>query len=62
LRQDPSVKTILDGAWWPRSRSTVPELTNLIIGLDDRQVTATRIMLNPEAWDEHPTAAASTCW
>jgi Family of unknown function (DUF5994) len=54
LRQNPSVKTILDGAWWPRSRTTVPELTNLIVGLDDRQVPATRIMLNPEAWDEHP--------
>ncbi len=54
LRQDPSAATILDGAWWPRSRTPVPELTNLIIDLDSRQVAATRIMLNPEAWDEHP--------
>ncbi len=53
-RQDPSVRTILDGAWWPRSRTTVTELTNLIITLDDRQVPVTRIMLNPRAWDEHP--------
>ena len=54
LRQDPSARTILDGAWRPRSRTTVTELTNLIIALDDRQVPATRLMLNPEAWDEHP--------
>jgi hypothetical protein len=54
LRQDPSVRTILDGAWWPRSRATVTELTNLIIALDGRQVPVTRIMLNTGAWDEHP--------
>jgi hypothetical protein len=54
LRQDPSARTILDGAWWPRSRATVTELTNLIIALDDRQLPVTRIMLNTGAWDEHP--------
>lgn len=54
LRQDPSARSILDGTWWPRSRATVPELTNLIIGLDGRPLAATRIMLNPGAWDEHP--------
>lgn len=53
-RQDPSARTILDGAWWPRSRTTVTELTNLLITLDDRQVPATRIMLNSQTWDEHP--------
>lgn len=53
-RQDPSVRTILDGAWWPRSRTTVTELTNLIIALDRRQVPVTRLMLNTGAWDEHP--------
>lgn len=54
LRRDPSVRTILDGAWWPRSRTTVTELTNLITTLDDRQVPASRVMLNPQSWDEHP--------
>jgi hypothetical protein len=54
LRQDPSARTILDGAWWPRSRATVTELTNLVIALDDRQRPVTRIMLNTSAWDEHP--------
>jgi hypothetical protein len=52
LRHDPSVRTILDGAWWPRSRATVTELTNLITALDARHVPVTRIMLNPGAWDE----------
>jgi hypothetical protein len=54
LRPGPSVRTILDGAWWPRSRATVTELTNLVLGLDDRQIPVTRIMLNPNEWDEHP--------
>jgi hypothetical protein len=54
LRQDPSARTILDGAWWPRSRATVTELTNLIIALDGRQPSVTRIMLNTGVWDEHP--------
>lgn len=54
LRHDLSVQTILDGAWWPRSRATVTELTNLIVGLDSRQTPVTRIMLNPDAWEEHP--------
>jgi hypothetical protein len=54
LRADPSVRTILDGAWWPRSRATVPELTNLIIDLNGLQDVVTRIMLNPQVWDEHP--------
>ncbi len=54
LRHDPSIRTILDGAWWPRSRATVTELTDLVTGLDSRQRPITRIMLNPDAWDEHP--------
>jgi hypothetical protein len=54
LRHDPPVRTILDGAWWPRSRATVTELTDLVTGLDNRQAPITRIMLNPDGWDEHP--------
>jgi hypothetical protein len=54
LRHDPSPRTILDGAWWPRSRGPVTELTNLITALDTRLAPVTRIMLNPAGWDEHP--------
>ncbi len=54
LRHDPSLRTILDGAWWPRSRATVIELADLVTALDNRRVPITQIMLNPDAWDEHP--------
>jgi hypothetical protein len=45
---------MLDGAWWPRSRATVTEVSNLVVGLDGRQLAVSRIMLNTGAWDEHP--------
>jgi hypothetical protein len=54
LRGDLSIRAILDGSWWPRSRATVTELTNLITALDARHLPVTRIMLNADAWDEHP--------
>ena len=54
LRHDRTAGTILDGAWWPSSRATVTELTNLITALDAQHLPVTRIMLNAEAWDEHP--------
>jgi hypothetical protein len=51
---DPSVRTVLDGAWWPRSRDTAAGLTALVVALDARQVPITLIMLNPEGWQGHP--------
>jgi hypothetical protein len=54
LRHDLSIRRILDGSWWPRSRTTVTELTNLITALDARHLPIIRIMLNADAWDEHP--------
>jgi hypothetical protein len=54
FRADPAVRAILDGAWWPRSRDAVAELTNLITALDARHTPVTRIMLNPGAWGSHP--------
>ncbi len=58
LRGDLSIRAILDGSWWPRSRATVTELSNLITALDDRQLLVVRIMLNAGAWDEHPRRIA----
>jgi hypothetical protein len=58
LRDDPSIRTILDGSWWPRSRATVTELSNLITALDARHLPVIRIMLNADAWDEHPRRIA----
>lgn len=54
LRPDPSVRSILDGAWWPRSREPVSELTALLAALEPRQSPVTNIMLNAQAWDSHP--------
>jgi Family of unknown function (DUF5994) len=54
LRCDLSVRSILDGAWWPRSREPVSELTALIAALDPRHPPVTSVMLNGQAWDSHP--------
>jgi hypothetical protein len=54
VRPDRSTRALLDGAWWPGSRTTVTELTNLVTALDARQLPITRVMLNPDGWDEHP--------
>lgn len=54
FRIDASVRTMLDGAWWPRSRDPVTELVNLVTALDARDMAVTRIMLNPDSWDSQP--------
>jgi hypothetical protein len=47
-------RTILDGAWWPRSRDPVVEVSDLVVALDACQLPVSRIMLNPSGWDSHP--------
>jgi Family of unknown function (DUF5994) len=54
LRLDASARSILDGAWWPRSREPVSELTALIAALGSRPQPITGVMLNAQAWDTHP--------
>jgi hypothetical protein len=54
LRDDAATRTILDGAWWPRSRDAIVELTDLVIALDARELPVKRFMLNAEGWDGHP--------
>ncbi len=54
LHHDPSVRTILDGVWRPRSRDTAHELAELIAALDASQNRPTLIMLNPAGWQGHP--------
>ena len=54
IRTDLDTPTILDGAWWPRSRDTVVELVNLIIAMDERHLTLSRIILDPDPWDTRP--------
>lgn len=43
---------ILDGAWWPRSRSLASELPGLISALTERLGPITRIGLDSAAWDD----------
>jgi hypothetical protein len=54
FQREPRARTVLDGAWWPRSRNTATELTELIVALDARQARVTLIMLNPDGWRGHP--------
>jgi hypothetical protein len=60
---DSSIPTVLDGAWWPRSRDSATELIDLVNALDAKGVRLSLIMLNPDAWRGHPrrlTAAGRT--
>jgi hypothetical protein len=54
FQREPRARTILDGVWWPRSRDTAAELTELVVALDARQARVTLIMLNPDGWRGHP--------
>jgi Family of unknown function (DUF5994) len=51
---DRSNPTVLDGAWWPRSRDAAAELADLITTLDARRVRINLVMLNPDGWLGHP--------
>jgi Family of unknown function (DUF5994) len=55
---DPSICTVLDGAWWPRSRDSATELVDLVNALDARGVRLSLIMLNPGAWLGRPRRLA----
>jgi hypothetical protein len=55
---DSTATTMLDGAWWPRSRDTEAELTTLLTALDERQIPVHRLMINPAGWSDHPRRLA----
>ncbi|WP_431043413.1 DUF5994 family protein [Streptomyces sp. P1-3] len=46
---------LLDGAWWPRSRSAGAELPGLVSALAGHIGPITRVGLDASAWDETPT-------
>lgn len=50
----PSRRTLIGGAWWPRSTDPVAELPGLARALDDRRGRVTRLMLGPAGWDSQP--------
>ncbi|WP_426512910.1 DUF5994 family protein [Dactylosporangium sp. McL0621] len=43
-------RTVLDGAWWPRSWDPVAELPGLVLALSARYGPVRQIMLNGLAW------------
>jgi hypothetical protein len=55
LRSDISVRTVLDGAWWPRSRDPLVEVSNLARALDARYGPLSAVLLNAGGWDTHPS-------
>lgn len=51
LQPDLSVRTPLDGGWWPRSADPVAELPGLILAIEGRHGPITKIMLGTGDWD-----------
>jgi hypothetical protein len=49
-----SRRTLLDGAWWPRSTDPVAELPGLVLAIDKLRGPVTRLMLAAAGWDPHP--------
>jgi hypothetical protein len=47
-------RTLLDGGWWPRSREPVAELPGLVLAIDERRGSVTRLILAAVDWDSHP--------
>jgi hypothetical protein len=56
LRMEPtgSRRTLLDGAWWPRSTDPVAELPGLLLSIDKLRGPVTRLVLAAAGWDSHP--------
>ncbi|GAB1688552.1 DUF5994 family protein [Krasilnikovia sp. M28-CT-15] len=56
LRLEPtgSRRTLLDGAWWPRSTDPVAELPGLVLAIDKIRGPVTRLVLAAGGWDSHP--------
>jgi hypothetical protein len=49
-----SRRTLLDGAWWPRSTDPVAELPGLVLAIDKLRGPVTRLVLAAAGWDPHP--------
>ncbi|MBW6439317.1 hypothetical protein KZ829_36900 [Actinoplanes hulinensis] len=56
LRLEPtgSRRTLLDGAWWPRSTDPIAELPGLVLAIDKIRGPVTRLVLAAGGWDNHP--------
>ncbi|MFI0367045.1 DUF5994 family protein [Actinomadura sp. 1N219] len=45
---------VMNGGWWPRSRDTAAELTELLTALDIPQDAAARVTIDFNDWDDIP--------
>ncbi|TDC50933.1 hypothetical protein E1212_13390 [Jiangella ureilytica] len=43
--------SVLDGAWWPRSRELAAELPALLTALQERDVVVARVAYGPDSWE-----------
>jgi hypothetical protein len=43
--------SVLDGAWWPRSRDLAAELPALLATLAERDVVVARVAYGPDSWE-----------
>jgi hypothetical protein len=53
LDESGAKKTLLDGAWWPRSTDPVTELPGLVQALDGINEPVSRLILHAGDWAEH---------
>jgi hypothetical protein len=54
VQPDVSGRTLLDGAWWPRSTDAAAELPGLVLAIDGLHGNVKRLMLNVRDWDTRP--------
>jgi Family of unknown function (DUF5994) len=54
LESTGSRRTLLDGAWWPRSTDPVAELPGLVLAIDKLRGPVTRLVLAATGWDSRP--------
>lgn len=49
-----SGRTLLDGAWWPRSTDPAAEIPELVLAIDGLRGRITRLALHSTDWKPHP--------
>lgn len=53
LADQRAARTVLDGAWWPRSADAPTELADLVSALSARYGRIRHVILNGFAWTNH---------
>jgi Family of unknown function (DUF5994) len=58
LTHSGTLRTVLDGGWWPRSTDPVAELPGLVLAIDVLRGPITRLLLATSTWDLRPSCLA----